>query len=48
MNLVYQVLKRLSVGVEGLYGLREVKSGDSTDDVLRVDVGMVYSLFDCA
>jgi hypothetical protein len=46
LNLVYQVYKRLSVGVEGLYGFREVHSGNDTDDVFRVNLGAVYSPFD--
>jgi hypothetical protein len=46
LNLMYQVLKRLSVGVEGLYGFREVKNGTDTKDVIRIDLGMVYSPFD--
>ncbi len=45
VNLVYKVLKRLSVGVEGLYGYHRVHNGDN-GDVFRVQVGMVYSLFD--
>jgi hypothetical protein len=45
MNLVWQLRKRLSVGLEGLYGKKEAQSGD-TGDVFRVQIGMVYSLFD--
>ena len=44
-NLVYQLFKRLSVGAEVLYGLKEVKSGNTGDDI-RFQVGMVYSPFD--
>ena len=44
-NLVYQIRKRLSIGLEGLYGRKEVKSGD-TGDVFRVMVGLSFSLFD--
>ncbi len=46
VNLMYQVYKRVNVGVEGLYGFREVKSGEDTGDVFRVDIGLVYSPFD--
>ena len=44
-NLVYQLHKRLSVGLEGLYGKKEVSSGD-TGDAFRVVMGITYSLFD--
>jgi hypothetical protein len=44
-NLVYQLFKRLSIGVETLYGYREVKSGDH-GDVFRFQVGLLYSIFD--
>jgi hypothetical protein len=44
LNLVWQLRKRLSVGLEGLYGKKEVQSG-STGDVWRVQMGLVYSLF---
>jgi hypothetical protein len=44
-NLVYQLFKRLSIGVEGLYGYREAKSG-AHGDVFRLQVGLLYSLFD--
>jgi hypothetical protein len=46
VNLVYQMFKRLSIGVEGLYGFREVHSGEDTRDVYRINLGMVYSPFD--
>jgi len=45
-NLVWQLRKRLSVGLEGLYGLKEVRSGVDSGDHWRVQLGMVYSLFD--
>ena len=45
-NLVWQLRKRLSVGLEGLYGLLEAKNGVDSGDHWRVQVGMVYSLFD--
>jgi hypothetical protein len=44
-NVVYQIRKRLSVGLEGLYGKREVKSG-ADGDVFRVQVGILWALFD--
>jgi len=44
-NLVYQIRKRLSIGLEGLYGRKEVKSG-AEGDVFRVQLGIVWSLFD--
>jgi len=46
LNVVYQLYKRLSIGLEGLYGFREVHNGDDTKDVARVNLGMVYSPFD--
>jgi hypothetical protein len=44
-NLVYQLFKRVSIGGELLYGLREVKSGDE-GDLIRFQLGVVYSPFD--
>jgi DcaP outer membrane protein len=44
-NIIWQLRKHLSVGLEGLYGKKEVQSG-ATGDVWRVQLGMVYSLFD--
>jgi hypothetical protein len=46
VNLIYQLYKRLSIGAEALYGFREVKSGDDTNDVFRFNVALVYSPFD--
>jgi hypothetical protein len=46
VNLIYQLYKRLSIGVEGLYGRREVDSGADSDDVYRIHLGLVYSPFD--
>jgi hypothetical protein len=43
-NLMYQVFKRMTVGLEGLYGKKEVKDGE-TGDVYRVQLGLVFSLF---
>jgi len=45
LNLVWQLRKHLSLGLEGLYGKREVQSGATGDD-FRVQLGLVYSLFD--
>jgi hypothetical protein len=44
-NLVWQVRSRLNIGLEGLYGKKEVQS-DATGDVWRIQLGLVYSLFD--
>jgi hypothetical protein len=46
LNLIWQPFKfeRLNVGLEGLYGVNEVKNGDTGDD-WRVQVGIIYSLF---
>jgi hypothetical protein len=44
-NLVWQLRKKLSVGLEGLYGKKETQGG-ATGDVFRIQLGMVYSLFD--
>ena len=45
VNLVWQIRKRLSIGFEGLYGHKEEKSG-ADGDAFRMQVGIVYSLFD--
>jgi hypothetical protein len=45
-NLVWQLRKRLSIGLEGLYGFQEAKGGADSGDHWRVQLGMVYSLFD--
>lgn len=45
VNLIYQLFKRMSVGVEGLYGYNQVKNG-SAEDGFRLHVGLFYSLFD--
>jgi hypothetical protein len=44
--VIYQLYRRLSIGLEGLYGFREVRNGDDTKDVVRVNVGLVYAPFD--
>ena len=45
LNLVWQMRKRLSLGFEALYGHKEEKSG-AKGDALRLQVGVLYSLFD--
>ncbi len=45
-NLIWQMRKRPSIGLEGLYGLQEARSGVSSGDHFRLQLGMVYSLFD--
>lgn len=45
-NFIWQLRKRLSVGIEGLYGIQEARNGAESGDHFRVQVGMVYSLFD--
>lgn len=44
LNLIWQLRKKLSVGVEGLYGEKETQNG-ATGDVFRFQVGLVYSIF---
>ncbi len=44
LNLVWQLRKRLSVGLECLYGYKD-EAGGSYGDVWRVQTGLVYSLF---
>ncbi len=46
LNLIWQPFpfRNLNLGVEGLYGVNEVKSGATGDD-WRVQAGIVYSLF---
>jgi hypothetical protein len=44
-NVVWQIRKRLNLGLEGLYGWKEDKSG-ARGDVFRVQFGLVYSLMD--
>jgi len=45
-NLVWQLRKRLSVGLEGLYGFAEARNGDDSGNHWRVQLGLLYSLFD--
>jgi hypothetical protein len=44
LNLMWQARKKLSVGIECLYGYKVDKSGDY-GDLWRVQMGMVYTLF---
>jgi outer membrane DcaP-like protein len=44
-NLVWQARKRLTLGLEGLYGHKEEKSG-ADGDAFRIQLGAVYSIFD--
>jgi hypothetical protein len=43
-NLVWQLRKRLSVGIEALYGYKD-EFGGAHGDVWRFQTGMVYTLF---
>jgi hypothetical protein len=45
MNLVWKVRNRLSLGLEGLYGFKEEKSG-ADGNAFRIQLGAVYSIFD--
>jgi len=44
-NLVYQIFKRFQVGIEGLYGFRQVNDGRDAED-FRIQLGMSWKLFD--
>jgi hypothetical protein len=44
-NLVWQLRKRLSVGLEELYGFKKTNDG-SDGDVWRTQLGLVYQIFD--
>jgi len=45
LNLVWQMRKRLSLGLEALYGEKEERSG-ADGDAFRMQLGILYSLFD--
>jgi outer membrane DcaP-like protein len=45
LNLVWQARKRLSLGLEGLYGHKEEKNG-ADGDAFRIQLGVLYSIFD--
>ena len=44
-NVMYRLRKRLTVGLEGLYGKKEVKSG-ADGDAWRIQAGLVYWLWE--
>ncbi|MGZ4974122.1 MAG: DcaP family trimeric outer membrane transporter [Limisphaerales bacterium] len=44
-NIVYQLRKRVSIGLEGLYGKKEVKDG-AEGDVFRLQLGVQWGLWD--
>jgi hypothetical protein len=44
-NVIYQMRKRLSFGLEGLYGILEAKNGVDSGDHWRFQLGMAYSIF---
>jgi hypothetical protein len=46
LNLIWQLRRRLSVGIEGLYGFMEARNNQDSGDHFRLQLGMVYSLFD--
>jgi len=43
--VIYKLTRRLSIGLEGLYGTKEVKSG-ADGDVWRIQAGLVYWLWE--
>ena len=45
VNVVYQMRKRLNVGLEALYGKKDVKDG-SDGEVFRFQLGIQWALFD--
>ncbi|HEY2774934.1 MAG TPA: DcaP family trimeric outer membrane transporter [Candidatus Binatia bacterium] len=45
VNLMWQIRKRLTVGLEELYGYKKTNDG-SEGDVFRTQLGLVYSIFD--
>src|SRR6516225_9032851 len=45
LNLVWQARKRLTLGLEALYGHKEEKSG-ADGDAFRIQLGVLYSIFD--
>jgi hypothetical protein len=45
-NIVWQLRKHLSIGLEGLYGIQDARNGMDSGNHWRVQLGMVYSLFD--
>ncbi|MGE3310259.1 MAG: DcaP family trimeric outer membrane transporter [Limisphaerales bacterium] len=45
-NIIWQLRQRLSIGLEGLYGIKEARNGVDSGDHWRIQVGLVYSIFD--
>ena len=45
VNVVYQMFKRMRIGLEGLYGYKEVNDGRD-NDIFRVQLGVAFALFD--
>ena len=45
LNVIWQIRKRLSLGLEGLYGSKEQNDGDR-GNVFRVHFGLVFFLFE--
>jgi len=43
-NLIYQLNKQFSIGVEGLYGRREARDGRTGEDY-RLQLSLLYSMF---
>jgi hypothetical protein len=44
-NIIWQLRKHLSVGLEGLYGQKKTNNGNE-GDVFRLQLGLVYYIFD--
>jgi hypothetical protein len=44
VNVVYQIRKRLSIGLEGLYG-KKIDNSGASGDVFRVQLGLAFALF---
>jgi hypothetical protein len=42
---VYQIFKRVRIGIEGLYGWKEVNDG-TVNDIFRIQLGLAFALFD--
>lgn len=45
LNLIWQVRPKLSIGLECLYGRRDVQETGVDGDLLRVQMGLLYTLF---
>jgi hypothetical protein len=45
-NIIWQLRKQLSLGVEGLYGKMQARNGVESGDHYRLQVGIVYSIFE--